>query len=84
MIEVTKEIVFVSAPLCPKCIRIKRWLKEVEENQPKIKITRLNIALKAKEVKKYKIKTIPTVIVGETMLGGWIQEEEFKAALEKI
>ena len=84
MDKLTKVIVFVSAPLCPKCIRIKRWLKKVEENQPEITITRLNIAFKAKEVKKYNIKTIPTVIVGETMLGGLIQEEEFKAALEKL
>ncbi len=84
MIKLSKEIIFISAPLCAKCIRIKRWLKEVKENHPEIEITKLNIAFKAKEVKKYNIKTIPTVIVGKTMLGGWIKEEEFKAALEKM
>lgn len=84
MISVKKEIVFVAAPFCPKCVRIKRWLKDIEENQPDIKITRFNIAFDMKKVKKYKIKTIPTLIVGESMMGGWIKEEEFRAALEKI
>lgn len=84
MITVKKEIIFISAPLCPKCVRIKKWLKEIEETQTDIEITRLNIAFEFKKVKKYNIKTIPTLIVGETMLSGWIKEEEFREALEEI
>jgi len=84
MITVNKEIIFVSAPFCPKCVRIKKWLKEIEETRTDIEITRLNIAFEFKKVKKYNIKTIPTLIVGETMLGGWIKEEDFLEALEKI
>jgi glutaredoxin len=80
----TKEIIFVLAPICPKCVRIKRWLRELEKTSPEIKISRYNIATQYKEVKKFKIKTIPTLIIGETMLGGWIKEEEFRAALEKL
>ena len=81
----TKEIVFIAAPLCPKCVRIKKWLKEVEETQPDILIKRYNIAFDFKEVReKYTIKTIPTLIVGEHIFSGWIKEEEFREALEKL
>ncbi len=80
----TKEIIFVRVPLCPKCVRIKRWLKELEETNPEIKISTYNIATQYKEVKEFKIKTIPTLIIGEKMLGGWIDEEEFRAALENL
>ncbi len=79
-----KEIIFVSAPLCPKCVRIKRWLRELEKTNPEINISRLNIALKTKEIKPLKIKTIPTLIVGEMRLDGWIKEEEFQEALRKL
>lgn len=80
----SKEIIFVTAPLCPKCVRIKRWLRELEKTNPEINIIRLNIALKAKEVKPLKIRTIPTLIVGEMRLDGWIKEEEFQEALRKL
>ncbi len=80
----SKEIIFILAPICPKCVRIKRWLKELEKTNPEIKISRCNIATQFKEVKKFKIKTIPTLIIGDIMLGGWIKEEEFRAALEKL
>ena len=80
----SKEIIFVSVPLCPKCIRIKRWLKELEKTNPEINIIKLNIALKAKEVKPLKIRTIPTLIIGEVRLDGWIKEEEFQEALKKL
>ncbi|MFW9922589.1 MAG: glutaredoxin family protein [Candidatus Thorarchaeota archaeon] len=79
-----KEITFIAVPLCPKCVRIKKWLKELENTNPEIKINRMNIATDFKEVKKFNIKTIPTLIIGEEILGGWIQEEEFKKALEKL
>ncbi|MGC9778821.1 MAG: hypothetical protein HZR80_06220 [Candidatus Heimdallarchaeota archaeon] len=79
-----KEIIFVSAPLCPKCVRIKRWLRELEKTNPEINISRLNIALKTKEIKPLKIKTIPMLIVGEMRLDGWIKEEEFQEALRKL
>ena len=79
-----KEIIFILAPICPKCVRIKRWLKELGKTNPEIEITRYNIATQFKEVKKFKIKTIPTLIIGDVMLGGWIKEEEFRAALEKL
>ena len=84
MILMSKEIIYVSAPLCPKCIRINRWLKELRKTNPEINIVKLNIAVKAKEVKPLKIKTIPTLIIGEERLDGWIKEEEFQAALEKL
>lgn len=80
-----KEIVFIAAPLCPKCVRIKKWLKEIEQTKPEISIKRYNIAFDFKEVReKYTIKTIPTLIVGEQAFGGWIKEEEFREALEKL
>lgn len=69
---------------CPKCVRIKRWLRELEKTNPEINISRLNIALKTKEIKPLKIKTIPTLIVGEMRLDGWIKEEEFQEALRKL
>ena len=84
MILMSKEIIYVSAPLCPKCIRINRWLKELRKTNPEINIVKLNIAVKAKEVKPLKIKTIPTLIIGEERLDGWIKEEEFQAALKKL
>ena len=80
----TKEIIYVSAPFCPKCVRINRWLKELKKTNPEINIIKLNIALKMKEVKPLKIKTIPTLIIGEERLDGWIKEEEFQAAIEKL
>jgi len=80
----TKEIIFVTAPLCPKCVRIKRWLKELEETNPEINIVRLNIASKFKQVKPLKIRTVPTLIVGEERLDGWIKEEEYRATLQQF
>ena len=79
----SKEIIFVSAPFCPKCVRIKRWLKELSKTNPEVDIIRINIALNAKEARKHKIRTIPSLIVGEEMLDGWIKEEEYRRALEK-
>ena len=84
MMRMTKEIIFVSAPLCPKCVRINRWLRELNKTNPEINIIKLNIALKMKEVKPLKIKTIPTLIIGEERLDGWIKEEEFLAAVKKL
>ena len=80
----SKEIIFILAPICPQCVRIKRWLKELGKTNPEIKISRYNIATQFKEAKKFKIKTIPTLIIGDIMLGGWIKEEEYRAALEKL
>ncbi|HUT81397.1 MAG TPA: thioredoxin family protein [Candidatus Bathyarchaeia archaeon] len=80
----TKEIIFISLPLCPKCVRVKHWLNELESSNPEIKITRLNYATKTKEAKQYKIKNIPTLIIGEVRLDGWIKEEEFQEALKKL
>lgn len=80
----TKEIIFVGAPLCPKCVRIKRWLKEIEETKPEIKIKRFNIAFDFGKVKQFNLKTIPSVIVGNKQLGGWIKEEEFWSAVEQL
>ncbi|NHK31367.1 MAG: thioredoxin family protein [Asgard group archaeon] len=80
----TKEIIYIYAPLCPKCVRIRRWLKELPKSNPEIKIIKFNMATQFREVKKYKIKTIPTLIIGEQRLDGWIKEEEFITALEKL
>ncbi|MBN1330065.1 MAG: thioredoxin family protein [Candidatus Heimdallarchaeota archaeon] len=80
----TKEIIFISAPLCPKCVRVKRWLSELESTNPEINIVKLNIVTNTKETKQYQIKTIPTLIVGDVRLGGWIKEEEFQEALKKL
>lgn len=80
-----KEIVFISAPFCPKCVRVKRWLKELEESQSDITIKRYNMAFDFRKVReKYTIKTIPTLIVGEVMVGGWINEEEYREALKNL
>jgi len=80
----SQEIIFILAPICPKCVRIKRWLKELEETNPEIKISRYNIVTQFKEVKKFQIRTIPTLIIGEVRLDGWIKEEEFRAALKEL
>jgi hypothetical protein len=47
-------------------------------------VIKYNIATQSREVKKYKIKTIPTLIIGEQRLDGWIKEEEFISALKKL
>jgi thiol-disulfide isomerase/thioredoxin len=80
----TKEIIYIYAPLCPKCVRIRKWLKGIQQNNPEIKIVKYNMATQFREVKKYKIKTIPTLIIGEQRLDGWIKEEEFISALKKL
>jgi predicted DsbA family dithiol-disulfide isomerase len=80
----SKEIIYIFAPLCPKCVRVRKWLKEIEQSKSEIKITRLNMATQFREVKKYKIKTIPTLIIGEERLDGWIKEEQFQDALSKL
>jgi len=79
-----KTITFISAALCPKCVRVKRWLKNLEKNNPEINIVRLNIATQFREIKQFKIKTIPTVIVGDQRLDGWIKEEVFLEAVKKL
>ncbi|MHA1125974.1 MAG: thioredoxin family protein [Candidatus Heimdallarchaeota archaeon] len=78
------EIIFITAPLCPKCIRIRRWLKELSETHPEIVVKKYNIVTNRQKAKEYKIKTIPTLIVGDVMLGGLIKKEEYDAALEKL
>jgi len=83
-IKMSKEIIYIAAPLCPKCVRVNRWLKEMEATHPDIQVTKYNFAFQFKEVKKYNIKTIPTLIIGEEKLGGWIAEEDFKTAIEKL
>ncbi|NHJ39289.1 MAG: thioredoxin family protein [Asgard group archaeon] len=83
-LNLAKEIIYIYAPLCPKCIRIKKWLKDLPQSDPEIKITKYNMATQFREVKKYNIKTIPTLIIGEQRLDGWIKEEEFKDAIEKL
>lgn len=80
----TKEIIYIYAPLCPKCVRIRKWLKVLPQTNPEIKITKFNMVTQFREVKKYKIKTIPTLIIGEQRLNGWIKEEEFISALKKL
>jgi len=80
----TKEIIFVLAPICPKCVRIKRWLKELEKTNTEIKISRYNIVTQFKEVKKFKIKTIPTLIIGNIRLDSWIKEEEYIEAIKQL
>ena len=80
----TKEIIFVLAPICPKCVRIKRWLKELEKTNTEIKISRYNIVTQFKEVKKFKIKTIPTLIIGNIRLDSWIKEEEDIEAIKQL
>jgi len=78
------EIVFITAPICPKCVRIRKWLKELAETHPEIVVKKYSIVFDYKKAKEYKIKTIPALIVGDIMLGGLIQKEEYDAALEKL
>ena len=84
LLEMSKEIIFILAPICPKCVRIKRWLKELEKTHPEIKISRYNIVTQFKEVKKFKIKTIPTLIIGNIRLDSWIKEEEYIEAIKQL
>ncbi|MHA1186645.1 MAG: glutaredoxin family protein [Candidatus Heimdallarchaeota archaeon] len=78
------EIVFITAPICPKCVRIRRWLRKLKETHPEIVVKKYSIVSDNKKAKEYKIKTIPTLIVGDVMLGGLIKKEEYDAALEKL
>jgi len=74
----------VCVPLCPKCVRIRRWLKELNEIHPEIVLKKYNLVTNRQKGKEHKIKTIPTLIIGDVKLGGLIQKEEFDAALEKL
>ena len=78
------EIIYIYAPICPKCVRIRRWLKDLTVTHPEIEIKRYNIVTNREKAKEYKIRTIPTLIVGDIMLDGLIKKEEYDAALEKL
>ncbi|NHJ48756.1 MAG: thioredoxin family protein [Asgard group archaeon] len=80
----TKEIIYIYAPLCPKCVRIRKWLKELGRTNPEIQVTKYNMATQFREVKKYNIRTIPTLIIGEIRLDSWIKEEEYINAIKQL
>jgi len=82
--KIIMEIVYIYVTFCPKCIRIRKWLKELSETHPEIVVKKYNIATNRQKGKEYKIKTIPTLIVGDVMLGGSIKKEDYDAALEKL
>ncbi|MCF2142118.1 MAG: thioredoxin family protein [Candidatus Heimdallarchaeota archaeon] len=76
-----KEILFIVAPLCPRCVRVNRWLKRLVKTHPEITVRKLNVVTHFRETKKYKLRTVPTLFIGKKRLEGWIKEEEFTTAV---
>ena len=78
------EIIYFYAPLCPKCVRVNQWLKKLKETNPNLRIIKYNIIRNGEKTKQFNIKTIPTVIINEEKLTGWIDKENFDKAIKKI
>ncbi|MEA2070959.1 MAG: thioredoxin family protein [Asgard group archaeon] len=76
------KIQYFFAPVCPKCFRINQWLKALQKEKPEITIEETNILFNWKKARKNNIRTIPTILIGENRLEGFIKKEEFNNAIE--
>jgi hypothetical protein len=59
-------------------------MNELKETHPTVEIKKYNLITNKEKRKEHNIKTIPTLIIGEDILGGLIKKEEYQAALNKF
>jgi len=78
------------APWCPPCLLLGPIIKEIaEEYKDKIKVGKLNVDQNQYIAQKYKIRSIPTIIIfnkgkQEMTFIGLQPKENIKQAIDKI
>ena len=61
------QIIFFHSLICPRCIRVRRILKKIEEDYPNVKIKKVGSVSK---FLKGELRTLPAMKIGEIMLYG--------------
>jgi len=79
--EKEPDIIFFSAPLCPKCAVVKKTLESLKRNNPDITVKELNIFTNFGKATKYGFLTVPTLVVRGAAMKGVVSMDALLEAL---
>ena len=79
--EKEPDIIYFSAPLCPKCAAVKKTLESLTRDNPDITFKELNIFTNLGKATKYGFLTVPALVVRGTAMKGVVSMDTLLEAL---
>ncbi|MBN2336747.1 hypothetical protein JXL21_14415 [Candidatus Bathyarchaeota archaeon] len=78
------DIVLFTAPLCPKCVVVKRRLAEVAKEMPDLAVEELSIFTNLGLAMKHGFLTVPAMLVRGKPLRGVVSKQAILDALNSV
>lgn len=78
------ELQLLTMPSCPHCSKCKKLVEKIKNDFPELKMKVINILKYPKLVEKYKIMSVPAVVIdGKLEFVGIPREDELRKKLKK-